>query len=132
MSCKNVCRLCPNLVLSTAVAYDAGTDTLNITLPDLGFRACDKVCIVIAQAIPTTTTRTALVNIVVGTGTFPLLKSDCSQATACEVNTRTKYSTRVVTNTTSGAFRLLGKIYPCCPDNLTVLPTTDDGAGGGA
>lgn len=124
MACKNVCRLCPNLVLSTAVAFDAGTNTLNITIPDNGYRNCEKVCIVIAQAIPDATTRNALVNIVVGANPFPLVKCDCNQATACEVRTRTKYCTKVLTNTVSGTFRLLGKVQPCCPDNLRTLPTT--------
>ena len=123
MACKNVCRLCPNLILSTAVAYDATTDTLNITIPDGTYTNCQKVCIVVAQAIPEGTTLTALVNIVAGTGTFPLVKCNCSQATACEIQTRTKYSTRVVTNTTTGSFRLLGNIYPCRPNNLATLPT---------
>lgn len=131
MACKNVCKLCPNLVISTAVAYDAGTDTLNITLPEtICYANCRKVCFVVAQAIPATTTRTALVNIIVGDGTFPLVKCDCSQASACEISTRTKYSTKVLTNTVSGTFRLLGKVYPCCPDNLAILPTTTTPAGG--
>lgn len=131
MACKNVCRLCPNLVLSTAIAFDAATDTLNITIPDNGYRNCEKVCIVVAQAIPAGTTTTALVNIVVGAGTFPLVKCNCNQATACEIRTRTKYCTRVLTNTTSGTFRLLGKVYPCCPDNLQTLPTAAATTGGG-
>lgn len=127
-NCKNVCRLCNNLVLSTAIAFDATTNTLNITIPDNGYRNCEKVCIVIAQAIPTTTTISALVNIVIGTSTFPLQRCNCTQATACEIRTRTKYSTKVVTNTTSGAFRLLGRTYPCCPESLDVLPI-EEGAG---
>lgn len=129
MSCKNVCRLCRNLVISTAVAYDAGTDTLNITIPDGGYRNCEKVCIVVAQAIPATTTITALVNIVIEGSTFPLLRCNCTQATACEIRTRTKYSTRVVTNTTSGAFRLLGPIWSTCPDSLDTLPIEAAAAG---
>lgn len=131
MGCKNVCKLCPHLVISTAVAYDATTDTLNITIPDNGYRNCEKVCIVVAQTIPVTTTRTALVNIVVGGSTFPLVKCNCSQATACEIGTRRKYYTRVSTNATSGVFKLLGNIYPCCLDALDILPV-EDVAGGGA
>lgn len=130
MGCQNVCKLCRNLVISTAVAYDAGTDTLNITIPDGGYRNGEKVCIVVAQAIPTTTTITALVNVVIGASTFPLLRCNCTQATACEIRTRTKYPTCVVTNTTSGAFRLLGKVYPRCPESLDVLPVESEVAAG--
>lgn len=130
MSCNNVCKLCRNLVISTAVAFDAATNTLNITIPEASYRRCEKVCIVVAQAIPATTTVNALVNIVVGASTFPLVKCNCAQATACEIKTRTKYSTRVVTNSISGSFRLLGRVYPSCPDSLDELPveTTEGGA----
>lgn len=130
MSCNNVCKLCRNLVISTAVAFDATANTLNITIPEASYRRCEKVCIVVAQAIPATTTVNALVNIVVGTSTFPLVKCNCAQATACEIKTRTKYSTRVVTNSISGSFRLLGRVYPSCPDSLNVLPVeaTEGGA----
>ena len=124
MSYQNNCRICDKLQISTAVAFDAGTNTLNITIPDAGYRRCDKVCIIVAQAIPATTTLTALVNIIVEGSTFPLLRCNGSQVTASEVRTRTKYSTQVVTNTTTGAFRLIGRTYPCCPDSLDLLPVT--------
>lgn len=127
MSCKHVCKLCANLVLSTEVAFDPTTNSLDITIPDNGYRNCEKVCIVVAQAIPDSTTINALVNIVVGGTRFPLQRSCCTQATACEIKTRTKYSTCVVTNTVSGVFRLLGKTTVCCPESLTTLPV-----GGGA
>lgn len=123
-NCKTSCRLCRNLVISTAVAFDAATNTLNITIPERAYDNCEKVCIVIAQTIPATTTISALVNIVVGASTFPLVKCNCAQATACEVRTRTRYSTRVVTDTTSGAFRLLGKVSCYVPDVLDTLPIT--------
>lgn len=126
MSCQNVCRICSNLVISTAVAFDTTTNTLNITIPnnDNGYRNGDKVCIIVAQSIPATVTRTALVNIVVGASTFPLVKCNCVQATACEIGSRRKYSTRVVTNTVSGSFRLLAPINCVKPDNLSALPIT--------
>lgn len=131
MNCKNVCRLCPNFIISTALAYDATSNTLNITIPNNGYRRNDKVCIVVAQDMPTGTTLNALVNVVIEGSTFPLLRCNCSQVTAKEINTRTKYSTCVVTNTVSGAFKLLGKPYLCCPNSLDALPieptTTTDG-----
>ncbi len=39
-----------------------------------------------------------------------------TQATACSIRTRTKYSTRVETTSNSGVFKLLGRIA-CAPDN---------------
>lgn len=124
MSCQNVCKLCKNLIISTAVAFDATTNTLNITIPNNGYRNCEKVCIVVAQTIPVATTINALVNIVIDGTSFPLQRYNCTQITACEIRARNKYSTRVVTNTVSGVFRLIGKNYYCCPDNLDVLPVT--------
>ena len=131
MACQNVCTLCRSLIISTAVAFDPATNSLDITLPDGCYRNCEKVCIVVAQTIPASTTINALVNIVVNGIRFPLQRCNCTQATACEIRTRTKYSTKVVTNTVSGAFRLLGQTYACCPESLDTLPT-DTGDGGAA
>lgn len=76
-----------------------------------------KYCIVIAQAIPAGTTISSPVYITIGTGLagYPLMDKCCRQVTACGVRTRTKYSTRVVTTSTGGSFRLLGD--PCCQPN---------------
>lgn len=130
--CKNVCKLCPNLIISEAVAFDPTTNSLDITIADNGYRNCEKVCIVVAQTIPESTTINALVNIVVNGIRFPLQRCNCTQATACEIKTRTKYSTKVVTNNVSGAFRLLGPTYPSCPESLLALPTDTTTEGGAA
>ena len=122
MSCNNVCKLCNNLIISEAVAFDPTTNSLDITIPNNGYRNCQKVCIVVAQTIPASTTINALVYIVVNGTRFPLQRYDCTQAVATEIRTRTKYSTRVVTNTVNGAFRLLGRTYACCPESLQTLP----------
>lgn len=129
MSCQNNCRLCRRLIISTAVAFNAASNTLTITIPNGTYENCEKYCIVIAQAIPATTTVGALVNISTNGRTFPLTKCNCAQVTACEIKTRTKYSTRVQTNTTSGVFRLLSNPKCSAPDTLSVLPTaTTEGA----
>lgn len=126
MGCQNVKRLCKNLVVSTAVTFADGTLTINI--PDGVYSNCCKYCIVVAQTIPTETTITAPVVITIGDGTttYPLVNCNCAPVTACSINTRTRYSTVVSTNTTSGSFRLLGKL-PCsrCSDNLASLPVAD-------
>lgn len=123
MACNNVCRLCKNLIISETVLFDPTTNSLDITIPDNGYRNCEKVCIVVAQTIPASTTINALVNIVVNGVRFPLQRCNCTEVTACEIRTRTKYSTRVVTNSVSGVFRLLGRTFPCCPESLNTLPT---------
>ena len=115
MACKNVCKLCRNLVISESVTFTA--PNLIINIPAGSYADCDKVCIVVAQTIPAATTITAPVFITIGDGTelYPLNKCDCSQVTACGIRTRTRYATRVVTTPTGGSFRLLGKT--CCTPN---------------
>lgn len=125
MACNNVCRLCDNLIISTAVTFTAGTG-LVITIPEGAYNDNCKYCIVVAQTIPDATTINAPVFIQIGDGTvlYPLNKCDCTQATACSIRTRTRYATRVETNATSGVFRLLGKVC-CAPNNnLTAIDGT--------
>jgi hypothetical protein len=125
MSCNNVCRLCPNLVISSSVTFTAGTGLI-INIPAGSYTDNCKYCIVVAQAIPAATTITAPVFITIGDGTelYPLNKCDCTQATACSIRTRTRYATRVETSATTGVFRLLGKVC-CAPNNnLTAIDGT--------
>ena len=119
MAFKTVCKLCDNLIISTAVTFSS--DNLVITIPAGAYENGKKYCIVIAQSIPSTTTINAPVYIQIGTGTalYPLQKCNCSQATACSVRTRTRYSTRVATTPTGGSFRLLGEL--CCAPNNNLL-----------
>lgn len=116
MSCKNVCKLCDKLIISTAVTFTAGTGLI-ITIPAGSYSDNCKYCIVVAQNIPATTTINAPVFIQIGTGTqlYPVNKCDCTQLAACGVRTRTKYSMCVETTPTSGTFKLLGK--SCCQPN---------------
>ena len=122
MSCKNVCTLCDNLIISQAVTFAAGTLTINI--PAGSYSNGGKYCIVVAQTIPAATTITAPVVITIGDGTetYPLVNKCCAQVTACAIRTRTKYSTVVATNSTGGTFKMLGK--PCCAPN-NALPAID-------
>ena len=117
MACKNVCKLCDKLIISTAVTFTAGTGLI-ITIPEGTYNDGGKYCIVIAQSIPAETTISAPVFIQIGAGSvlYPLDKCDCTQATACSVRTRTKYSTRVETTPTGGIFKLLGNVC-CAPNN---------------
>lgn len=125
MSCKNVCRLCDRFVISEDVTFTAGTG-LVINLPAGSYADNCKYCIVIAQAIPAATTISAPVFITIGDGTelYPLNLCDCTQATACAIRTRTRYSTRVETNATGGVFRLLGKACCAPTNNLAAIDGT--------
>lgn len=115
MACNPVCRLCDNLVISAGVTFTGGN--LIINLPAGSYENNRKVCIVVAQTIPATTTINAPVFVTIGTGTqqYPLTKRNCRQVTACGIRTRTRYSTCVETTPTGGLFRLLGN--PCCAPN---------------
>ena len=133
MACKNVCRLCNNLVISQSVTFTGGNLIVNI--PAGSYANNRKICIVIAQAIPTATTINAPVYVTIGTGTvlYPLVKKNCRQVTACGLRTRTRYSTCVETTPTGGLFKMLGQ--PCCSpnNNLTSIngtsPTVAEGGG---
>ena len=116
MSCKNVCRLCDKLIISTAVTFTAGTG-LVITIPEGSYTDGCKYWLVVAQTIPSATTITAPVFVQIGTGTelYPVNKCDCTQVTAGGIRTRTKYSMVVETSPTSGIFKMLGK--PCYQPN---------------
>lgn len=115
MSCKPICQLCDKIRISQAVTFSNGT--LIINLPAGSYNDGEKICIIVAQSIPETTTINAPIFITIGTGTqqYPLTKCDCSQVTACSLRTRTRYSVCVSTTATGGTFRLIGK--PCCAPN---------------
>lgn len=120
MACKPVCQLCPRLVISNSVTFTGGNLIINLPAGNYG-NGC-KYCIIVAQSRPATTTINAPVYITIGTGTqlYPLTKRDCSQAVACEINSRTKYSTCVVTTPTSASFRLMGNLRCCRTGNNLV------------
>lgn len=124
MSCKPICSLCRRLRISQSVDFSDGN--LIINLPAGSYNDGEKICIIVAQAIPATTTITAPVVVTVGEGTqqYPLTKCNCAPVTACSIRTRTRYSVCVNTTATGGTFRLVGK--PCCApnNNLTSINGT--------
>ena len=136
MACKNVCKLCDRLIISQAITFTGGN--LVVNLPDGSYNNNEKYCIVLAQAIPETTTINALVVITIGTGTqqYPLVNRCCRPVTACGVRTRTRYSTCVETSATSAVFKMLGE--PCCQPNNNLrsvngtAPVADTPTGGDA
>ena len=127
MACKPSCKLCDNLIISqsvTVVTVD-GTDTLVIDLPARFYGDGCKYCIVIAQTIPTTATIAMPVAFSIGgdtTTVYPFVKCGCEQVTACQIRTRTRYSTCVSTNAIGGVFKSLGGLSCCPTNNLESLP----------
>lgn len=121
--CGNACGLCPRLIISDAVTFTDGN--LVIDLPAGSYGRNGKYCIVVAQAIPTTTTIDAPVFITIGgdaTVLYPLDQCDCAQVTACGVKTRTRYSVSVNTTATGGSFRVLGRLCGGRNNELLSLP----------
>lgn len=121
MACKNVCRLCDRLILSTAVAVNA--EGVIVTIPSGSYGDGCNYCIVIAQPIPASATIGSEVLVQIGNGgaAYPLVRRNCRPVTACGIRTRTKYCVKVETTATGGMFKMLGK--PCCSpeDNLAAL-----------
>lgn len=113
--CKNSCRLCRKLIISTNVTWN-GTSVV-VTIPAGSYLNNERYCIVIAQQIPSVATinSTVLVQIGSGTQTYPLVKCNCRPFLAKDLSTRTKYSTCVETTATTAVFKMLGN--PCCQPN---------------
>ena len=125
--CNNNCRICDNIVISTAVTVITidGTDTLVIDIPAGSYGNCCKYCLVVAQTIPTTATIAMPVSISIGGNTetvYPLMGQCCRQISASGIRTRTKYPVVVATTSTSGVFKSLRSL-PCYPTEvLASLP----------
>lgn len=133
---NNKCQLCKNLVISTSVTVVTvdGVDTLVIDIP-AGGCYCNgkKVCLVIAQTIPTTATINQPVAISIGgdtTTVYPILTCSCVPATACQFRTRKKYPLRIETNVTSAVFKSLGGLSSCPTYQLDAIPVTNTVGGG--
>lgn len=131
MSCKNTCQLCDRLIFSQAVTFAAGVLTINI--PARAYNKCEKYCIVIIQDIPDTTIIGAPVVITSGTGTaaYPLVDCCGNQVTAEQLNTRTRYATRVTTTATGGSFKLLCKLPRVRSNTLDSIGTPEAATEGG-
>lgn len=126
--CNKKCnRLCPNLIISTAVtlATVGGTDTLLINIPAGTYRNGCKYCIVVAQSIPTPVPIGTPVAVSIGgdtTTVYPVTNKCCAQVTACAIRTRTRYPMCVSTTATGGTFKVLSGLS-CAPNNaLASLP----------
>lgn len=138
MSCNRNCnRLCPNLIISTAVTLTtvSGTDTLLINIPEGTYKNGCKYCIVVAQNVPTTVPIGTPVAVSIGGDTatvYPMTNRCCAQVTACAIRTRTRYPVCVSTSATGGTFKVLSGLS-CAPNNaLASLPVTTTTTAAGA
>ncbi len=127
MNCNKNCKICDSFVVSTSVTVVTvdGTDTLVIDLPTGTYPDRCDYCIVVAQAVPTAATIAMPVAFSIGgvtTTVYPFMNCNCTQVTACGVQTRTRYPVTVSTNTVSGVFRSRRPL--CCypSTNLASLP----------
>ena len=122
------CKLCNNLILSTAINYDAATNSVLVGLPANTFENCQKYCIVLAQAIPEAATINSQVLFTIGTNPtqYPFVNKDCVPVYATQIRTRRIYPIKVNTSINTGVFKYIGSCpLPCV--NRTIsdsLPTT--------
>ena len=130
-NCNNNCnRLCPKFVGSDAIsiATIGGVDTLLIDIPAGNYANGCQYCIFTLQTIPEAATVNMPVAISIGgdtTTVYPLVCSKtCMQATASQVRTRTRFCTKVQTNTVSGVFKAYSGLSVNYPDCLASLPVT--------
>ena len=134
MNCNKNCKICPNIVISTGVSVVTvdGEDTLVIDLPQAQYQNGHPYCIVIAQTIPTAATIAMPVAFSIGgvtTTVYPFINKNCTQVTACGVQTRTRYPVCVHTDATSGVFQSERSL--CCypTSTLTSIPAPAATAG---
>ena len=125
------CKLCRKIVLSQAITFNAGTNTLIVDLPAQSYGNNCTYCIILAQPIPDTTTINAQVVFTIGgvtTTTYPFLNCDCTPILANQVRTRTRYKTRVSTAVGTGVFKYIGDCKLPCKASVNAqsipLPTT--------
>lgn len=120
MSCKRICKICKNLIISQSLTFSEGN--LIIGIPEGSYEDGERVCIVVAQNLPTNTTINANVVIQIGNGDalYPVTKCDCAPLSACAIKSRTKYSMIVRTTVDSATFKLLGNIS-CKTDRLRAI-----------
>lgn len=119
--CIRNCRLCDKLILSTAINFDADTNEVIVALPTNAYGNCQKYCIVLAQAIPTSATINSTVVFTIGNNPtrFPFVNKCCVPIYASQIRTRTIYPTRVNTAVNSGVFKYIGE--RCLPSSATTV-----------
>lgn len=133
MACPN--KLCNRLVISESVTFTA--PDLIINIPNGSYNNGQRYCLVVGQEIPTDTTIAANVGITIGSDTtvYPLINSNCTNASACRIEERGIYPVVVRTNIQSGVFKLLENLNCCNSCGAAApslpIPTTETQTTGG-
>lgn len=132
MKCNHQCKICPRLIISDSVTVVtvAGTDTLVIDLPAPTLASVPYInrcnyCIVVAQSVPVNATVNMPVAFSIAgdtTTVYPFVNCDCTQVTACGIQSRTKYPVVINTTATGGTFKSLRKLNCYRADVLATLP----------
>lgn len=128
MECIKNCKLCKKFILSTAINYDATTNTVIVGLPANTFENCQRYCIVLAQTLPEAATINSQVVFTIGTNTtqYPFLNKNCAPVYVSQVRTRRIYPIKVNTTINEGVFKYVGNCpLPCANRAVSdSLPTT--------
>ena len=129
MYCNRNCKICPNVVLSDSASVITvdGTATLVIDIPAGSYSNGHRYCIVVAQSVPDTATINMPVAFSIGgvtTTVYPFNNCNCTQITACGIQTRTRYPVVVSTTPTGGVFRSVRHVACYPSQNLASIPAT--------
>ena len=120
-------RICKRLVASASVTV---TDTaLVVNLPDQTYSNCQKLCLLIAQDVPTTATRGLPVVITLGTNTtqYPIVRCGGVPLTQEYIANGNIYQLIVNTTSTSAIFKVVCDLH-CANVNLQTIPVATGGA----
>lgn len=123
--CKKACK---RLVDSVSVAVTG--DVLVINIPQANYDNCEKLCILVAQAIPTTATRGMPVVVTIGADTtqYPIVRCNGNPVTQEYIGQGNIYPIKVQTNATSAVFRVLCELC-CASTNIPSIPVPAAAAG---
>jgi hypothetical protein len=96
---------------------------LVVNIPDRSYNNCQKLCLLIAQEIPTTATRGMPVVITIGTNAtqYPLVRCNGNPVTQEYIGQGNIYPLKVQTNATSAVFRVLCDLC-CASTNIQSIP----------
>lgn len=112
MACNCGCRCCSQLVRSTALTYDADTNVLSVSIPEATYLNHQRLCLVIAQAIPSGVNANTTVNILVGAGTtgYPIYTRFLNDVYADSLMTRKVYPLLAATDTEAFVIEDVGRL----------------------
>ena len=114
-----VMRIDPRSVTAEAITFEDGTLTINV--PQRVFNSGCPYFLRLVDEIPAETTIGAAVVITIGTGAiqYPLIGCDGVPLTAERIRSGYSYPIKLVSNSTTGAFKLLGPL--CYGKNRTAF-----------